>query len=91
MTDEKVAKPHNPKPMVHLDDEYTHVPITEREISGAIDAAMWLMASPHEWVWTHEQQIMMAKYCLATRQRLSIMRYVANAADITHKPKGSDQ
>lgn len=88
MADQNAFKAHNPKPMVYLNDEYTHVTITESEISTAIDAAMWLTASPREWVWTQEQQIAMAKYCLAAQQRISIMRYVANSADITHTPKG---
>lgn len=80
-------KAHVPKPMVYLGDDYTHIAISQNEIRGAIDAAMWLTASPHEWSWTHEQQIMMAKYCLVAHQRLSIMGYVAQAADIAHKPK----
>lgn len=77
-----------PNPMVYLNDEYTHVTITQDDIRVALDAAMWLMASPHEWTWTHEQQVAMAKYCLAAQQRLSIMSYVARAADIKHRPKG---
>ena len=31
---------------------------------AALDAAIWVSASPHEWVWTHEQQVAMARYCL---------------------------
>jgi hypothetical protein len=30
---------------------------------AAIGAAIWVTASPHEWVWTHEQQIAMAQFC----------------------------
>jgi hypothetical protein len=31
---------------------------------AALDAAIWVTASPHEWVWTQEQQVAMARYCL---------------------------
>lgn len=29
----------------------------------AMDAAIWVTASPHEWQWTHEQQVAMARFC----------------------------
>lgn len=31
---------------------------------AALDAAIWVTASPHEWVWTQEQQVAMARYCI---------------------------
>ena len=30
----------------------------------ALDAAIWVTCSPHEWEWTHEQQVAMARYCV---------------------------
>lgn len=30
----------------------------------ALNAAAWVTASPHEWTWTHDQQVAMARYCL---------------------------
>lgn len=40
----------------------------------AMAAAMWVTASPHEWVWTHEQQVAMARYCMYAAQRLGVIR-----------------
>lgn len=34
------------------------------DISEALSAAIWVTASPHEWTWTKEQQVAMARYCI---------------------------
>lgn len=33
-------------------------------VKTALEAAIWVTASPHEWKWTTEQQAAMARYCL---------------------------
>ncbi|HMO86839.1 MAG TPA: hypothetical protein PKC18_18165 [Lacipirellulaceae bacterium] len=38
--------------------------MSDENTKVALDAASWLYASPHEWVWTKEQQVAMARYCL---------------------------
>lgn len=40
----------------------------------ALEAAIWVTASPHEWTWTHEQQIAMARYCVEASRVLSEAR-----------------
>lgn len=40
----------------------------------ALNAAIWVTASPHEWVWTQEQQVAMARYCMDASKRLSDIR-----------------
>ena len=38
--------------------------MSKENTKTALDAAIWVTASPHEWLWTQEQQIAMARYCL---------------------------
>lgn len=40
--------------------EVPEVPLARQ----ALNAAIWVSASPHEWKWTIEQQVAMARYCL---------------------------
>ncbi len=58
------------KSIVDLSESQTSIqmPCDEREL--AIAAALWVTASPHEWVWTPEQQAAMARYTLWAHQRL---------------------
>lgn len=42
----------------------------------ALGAAVWVTCSPHEWVWTHDQQIAMARYCVEASKRLSLWRWL---------------
>lgn len=50
--------------------------MTFKELSEvAIGAAMWVTCSPHEWVWTHEQQIAMAHFTLEAAKRLSLWQW----------------
>jgi len=37
----------------------------------AINAAVWVTASPHEWTWKHEEQVAMARTCLWFNRVLS--------------------
>lgn len=38
--------------------------MSAQTVKTALDAAIWVTASPHEWQWTQEQQVAMARYCL---------------------------
>lgn len=43
---------------------------TDPLTKAALDAAIWVTCSPHEWVWTNEQQVAMARYCLVAVDQL---------------------
>lgn len=43
---------------------------------AALDAAIWVTCSPHEWVWTHDQQIAMARYCIEAAKHLAMWRWL---------------
>lgn len=43
-------------------------------VKDALSAAIWVTASPHEWVWTHDQQVAMARYCIEASKCLSEAR-----------------
>lgn len=44
--------------------------LTEQQRQDAIDAAIWITASAHEWKWTEAQQQAMARYCVAACSEL---------------------
>lgn len=67
------------KPIVVIHPEKTLVTISEETKRQALDAAMWVTASPHEWVWTPEQQAAMAIYALWAHQRLSGIAQLASS------------
>lgn len=54
---------------------------------SAVLAAFWRTCSPHEWVWTPEQQANMALYCLWATQRLEMLSELASGKRITHEPR----
>ena len=58
-------------PVVVLDAEQTRVFMSEEDRRAAIDAAIWVTASPHEWNWSPREQELMARYVLWAHQRLS--------------------
>lgn len=66
------------KKIVKLGEDFTHVNIPEETKDLAMNAAFWLTASEHEWVWTKDQQIAMAKYCLWASQQLACIKEIAN-------------
>lgn len=43
-------------------------------VKEALNAAIWVTCSPHEWEWTHEQQVAMARYCVEAAKVISIAR-----------------
>lgn len=61
----------------------TAITSTEKE---ALDAAIWVTASPHEWVWTHDQQVAMARYCLEAARRLDEAARMLGEIVITVEP-----
>lgn len=44
----------------------------------AIMAAQWVTCSPHEWEWTHEQQIAMARYCMEAARQLALWKWLTD-------------
>lgn len=73
--------------MINLSREFTQVRLAKKERSEAIEAAYWVTASPHEWVWTQEQQAAMARYCLWASQRIEAINELAGGADLLHEAK----
>ena len=71
------------KPIVHLSPEVARVTIDPAERMQAIAAAYWITASPHEHIWTPNEQRLMAQYVLWASQRLSAIRQVA-VGDLSH-------
>ena len=51
------------KGTVNIDKLRTNAESCEKNIV-AQNAMIWRACSPHEWVWTEEQQAEMARYCL---------------------------
>lgn len=45
--------------------------MSNENTKAALDAAIWVTASPHEWVWTQEQQVAMARYCIEASSVIS--------------------
>lgn len=42
----------------------------------ALNAAIFVTASEHEWKWTHEQQVAMARFCCDASKRLCELQRV---------------
>lgn len=51
----------------------------------AIEAAFLITLSPHEHVWTVEQQRAMAEYCLWAHQRISAVRQCVDEETLSHE------
>lgn len=45
---------------------------------AAGDAAIWVTASPHEWVWTPDQQVTMARFCCEASKRLTLWKWLTD-------------
>lgn len=45
-------------------------------VNEAVGAAQWVTASPHEWVWTHDQQVAMARYIMRASRELDLWRWL---------------
>lgn len=58
------------EPIVYLSEEQSRVHCPDAMRKRAIDAAFYLTMSPHEHVWSHDDVMAMAAYCLWAAQRL---------------------
>lgn len=56
--------------IIALREGITRIQMSEEALNAAKDAAMWVTASPHEWKWSIEDQVLMARYVLWAYQRL---------------------
>lgn len=72
--------------LVRLSRDYTQISVSEATRSEAIKAAYWVTASPHEWVWTPDQQAAMARYVLWASQRIEAMQHIASGKPLLHEP-----
>jgi hypothetical protein len=77
----------NDIPLVRLSRDYTQCGLSAKARNNAVRDAHWVTASPHEWVWTPEQQANMARYVLWASQRLEAIRQLAAATPLLHEPK----
>lgn len=72
--------------LLYLGRNFTQINVSEGDRSEAIKAAYWVTASPHEWVWTPDQQAKMARYVLWASQRIEAMQHIANGQPLLHEP-----
>lgn len=77
--------------LVRLSRDYTQIDISPEKQGAAIRDAYWVTASPHEWVWTTDQQANMARYVLWASQRIEAMKHIANGKPLLHEANISDQ
>ena len=68
----------------------TRTAMSDKELQDAVDAAIWVTCSPHEWVWTRDQQVAMAHYVLYASQRLGIIKRIADNEAMDH-PKSNHE
>ena len=59
------------QPIVMLHNSQSMVGMDHATDQAAFEAAYNVTMSPHEWEWTTEQQVAMARYVLWAHQRLS--------------------
>jgi hypothetical protein len=71
--------------VVVLSKDKTQIHVDLETRTKAIQAAYWVTASPHEWVWTPEQQVAMAQYVLWASQRLDAFRQLSEQAQLRHE------
>jgi hypothetical protein len=77
--------------LLRLDRQYTQIDISPELRNRAVRDAYWVTASPHEWVWTPEQQANMARYVLWASQRIEAMQHVASGLPLLHQPSTLSQ
>lgn len=76
---------NEPKQLVVLGEDMSQITLTEADRNRALNAAAWIFASPHEWQWSHEDQVAMARFVTWAAQKINIIAFVANAENITRK------
>ena len=65
--------------IVRLAPNMTLIGLNESSRKRAIDLALRISMSPHEWVWTADEQFDMAAYVLWAHQRLSGIKQLVDA------------
>lgn len=63
---------------------------TEELEKEAIGAAIWVTCSPHEWEWTHKQQIAMARYCIEAANKLALWKWLTDMRCTVQEHAGLD-
>lgn len=71
--------------VVALSQEQTQLHFDAERRKDVLNAAMWVTCSPHEWVWTPEQQAEMARFCLWAEQRLAAIEQCLKMDDLKHE------
>lgn len=75
---------HEKQPIVVLSESQTTVLIDLQTEVSALTAAFNVTMSPHEWDWSKEQQVDMARYVLWAHQRLSAISQLTRVNDLKH-------
>lgn len=57
----------------------------EQLAKEALNAAIWVTCSPHEWVWTHDQQVSMARYVIEASRELDLWRWLTEMLCTVHR------
>lgn len=78
---------HKPEGLLRLARDYTQIDLSPENRSNAIRDAYWVTASRHEWEWTHNEQVNMARYVLWASQRIEAMQHVASGKPLLHDDK----
>jgi len=73
---------------LNLKPHLTQVNMPAQLRQQAVEAALWVTASPCEWTWTAEQQELMARYCLWAAQRLACIKDLAVGRVLGHAGEG---
>lgn len=79
-----------PTRLVRLGRDFTLIQMSAAERSDALQAAYWRTCSPHEWVWSPNQQAAMALYCLWAAQRLEMLADIATGKVIQRETSADE-
>lgn len=72
----------NATPVVCLAPSQTKLWLDDDGEERAVAAAYYATLSPHEWRWSHEEQLAMARYILWAKQRLDAVRQLVTVPDL---------
>lgn len=71
--------------MILLTSKITQMRMPEEDRNEAIEAAMFVTMSTHEWEWTADQQAKMARYTLWATQRLNAIKHISDGKELPHE------
>lgn len=71
--------------VVALSQTQTQLHFDAERRKSVVGDAYLVTASPHEWVWTPEQQAEMARFCLWAEQRLAAIEQCLQMDDLKHE------